>query len=87
MMTRYPRVKSVQALDDKRLLVTFDNGDMRLYDCKPLLAQAVFAPLAAQWLFKSVKVDQGGYGISWNDAIDLSEAELWEGGVLVEAAR
>jgi hypothetical protein len=23
--------------------------------------------------FKSVKVDTGGYGISWNDEIDLSE--------------
>ncbi len=27
-----------------------------------------------------VRVDTGGYGISWNDAIDLSEYELWTHG-------
>jgi len=27
-----------------------------------------------------VKVDAGGYGISWNDDIDLSEYELWTNG-------
>ena len=30
--------------------------------------------------FKSVKVDSGGYGISWNDDVDLSEYELWVNG-------
>lgn len=30
--------------------------------------------------FKSVKVDSGGYGVSWNDDIDLSEYELWVNG-------
>ena len=28
----------------------------------------------------NVKVDAGGYGISWNDNIDLSSNELWENG-------
>ena len=27
--------------------------------------------------FKTVKTDAGGYGISWNDDVDLSEYELW----------
>jgi hypothetical protein len=29
---------------------------------------------------KAVTVDPGGYGISWNDDIDLSEYELWTNG-------
>jgi len=29
---------------------------------------------------QSVRVDPGGYGISWNDNIDLSEYELWTNG-------
>lgn len=28
-------------------------------------------------LFEQVKVDSGGYGISWDDNIDLSCNELW----------
>jgi hypothetical protein len=30
--------------------------------------------------FKSAHVDAGGYGISWNDDIDISEYELWNNG-------
>lgn len=29
-----------------------------------------------------VKADKGGYGISWNDEIDLSCDELWEIGIM-----
>lgn len=76
-MIACPRVKAVQPLDDYRLHVTFENGVRRVYDCTPLLDKPVFAPLANRWLFRAVKVDQGGYGISWNDNIDLAEAELW----------
>ena len=32
-------------------------------------------------LFSNVKVDVGGYGISWNEEIDLSCNELWERGI------
>ncbi len=76
-MTIYPKVKAVQALEDCRLQVTFENGTCKIYDCTPLLDKPVFAPLANRWLFCAVKVDRGGYGISWNDDIDLAEAELW----------
>jgi hypothetical protein len=37
--------------------------------------------LTADVLFRCVKTDHGGYGISWNDEIDLSELELWLHGV------
>lgn len=57
----------------------------KCYDVKPLLAQ--WKPFEAltqiDGLFGQVKVDQGGYGISWNDEIDLSCNELWEGGLPV----
>lgn len=43
----------------------------------PLLEKAMFAPLRNTALFKSVRVEQGGWAVSWNDEIDLSEFELW----------
>jgi hypothetical protein len=36
--------------------------------------------LKDKFIFKSVRVDEGGYGISWDDEIDLSEYELWKNG-------
>ncbi|OIO92238.1 MAG: hypothetical protein AUK03_09965 [Anaerolineae bacterium CG2_30_64_16] len=86
-MCTYPKVKTVTPLDDGRLRVTFDNDVCKVYDCKPLLRKPVFAPLANRWLFRTVQVDPGGYGVSWNEDIDLAEAELWEHGVTLEVAQ
>ena len=73
------KVQSVMPLDDLMLLVTFVNQEQRHYDVKPLLKKwDTFIPLADNsGLFEKVHVDAGGYGISWNDEIDLSCDELY----------
>jgi hypothetical protein len=43
----------------------------------------MFQILKSDPFFKTVKVDSGGYGISWNDDADLSEYELWKNGIEV----
>jgi hypothetical protein len=62
------------------LLVQFGNGVEKVYDCATLFARPPFAPLKTAAFFRLVKVDPGGYGVSWNDDIDLSEFELWKNG-------
>jgi hypothetical protein len=79
----YPKIASVMPMPEKQLLVVFDNGVRKMYDCKPLLTKTVFKLLKQDWLFESVRVDGGGYGISWSDEIDLAESELWENGCVV----
>ncbi len=75
-------VKTVQPLDNYVLLVGFTNGQEKRYDVKPLFDRwAVFRSLAdVNGLFEQVRVDVGGYGIVWNDEIDLSCNELWDNG-------
>lgn len=75
-----PKVKAVQPLADRRLLVTFVNGVEKTYDCRQLLHLEMFQLLKNEVFFKAVKVDAGGYGVSWNDDVDLSEYELWANG-------
>ncbi len=84
---RYPRVESVTPTSGKRLIVSFTNGVTKAYDCAALLACAPFKPLADEALFRCVRVDPHGYGVVWNDDIDLAESELWENGREVERAR
>lgn len=73
-----PKILSVQPLEDKKLLVKFANGVEKIYDCKPLIEKfEPFKALENEVFFKQVKMDAGGYGISWNDKVDLSESELW----------
>ena len=81
-----PKVLSVQTLENKKLLVKFVNGVEKIYDCAQLLNVEMFQVLNNEAFFKSVKVDAGGYGISWNDDADLSEYELWTNGVEVVMA-
>jgi len=81
-----PRILSVQAQENKKLLAKFVNGIEKIYDCAQLLNMEMFQLLNNDAFFKSVKVDAGGYGISWNDEIDLSEYELWANGVEIVMA-
>jgi len=79
-MESIPRITSVAVVGDSKLLVCFENGVEKLYDCLPLFALPAFRLLETPALFRAVRVDVGGYGISWNDDIDLSEYELWTNG-------
>lgn len=76
----HPRVNSVKPLPGKLLRVRFNNNEERLYDCSPLLAEDAFAPLKDETLFRRARADAHGYGVVWNDDIDLSESELWING-------
>ena len=81
----FHKIKNVAALPDYRLSVQFSEGVTKIYDVKPLFEKLpVFAELKDDvQTFYSVSVDIGGYGIVWNDELDLSCDELWEHGTQV----
>lgn len=73
----FPKIEAVTPLPGKTLLVRFVGGVVKVYDCRPLIEREPFSSLQNESFFRQVKVDVGGYGVSWNDCIDLSESELW----------
>ncbi|MEM8526447.1 MAG: DUF2442 domain-containing protein [Bacteroidota bacterium] len=77
----YPTIKYVYPLTNYRLFLIFDNGDIKIYDFKNRLQRSPFQALADEQLFQSVHIETGGYGVVWNDDLDLSEYELWKNGV------
>jgi hypothetical protein len=78
----FHKVTSVVPLDNYLLDVTFEDGSLKEYDVKPLFTKwSAFDALRVEpGLFHCVKIETGGYAISWNDAIDLSCNELWDNG-------
>lgn len=83
----FHKVKTVKALPEMELLITFTDDTNKKYDVKPLLDKwPAFQQLSLPGLFNNVQVDAGGYGISWNDDIDLSAEELWHNGITCEEA-
>jgi len=80
-----PKILSVRVELPRTLLVEFVGKQWRRYDITPLLDLPAFEPLRNEALFASVHADRGGYGVIWNDDIDLAEYELWTKGVPVAA--
>ncbi len=81
----FHKVKSVTPLKNYELSVQFSEGVTKKYDVKPLFDRyKIFNNLKDEKLFNKVHVGQGGYGIIWNDEIDLSCDELYENGKIVK---
>ena len=84
MTTTYPKIRSVRPRSGKTLLVEFENGARKVYDCTPLLKSEAFRPLQDEAIFRCAHADSHGYGVIWNDDIDLAESEVWLNGRTVE---
>ncbi len=54
-----PRVKNVTPLADYQLKIVFTNGDVGIYDCRPLLDFGVFKELVDEAYFRQVRAEGG----------------------------
>jgi len=82
----FHKIKSVTPLPDHILSVQFSEGITKHYDLKPLFDKyPMFTPLKDRSdLYYSASVDVGGYGVIWNDEIDIACDELFFNGETVE---
>jgi len=78
----FQKITSLATLPDYILLVGFNSGEYRQFDLKPLIAK--YPPFKSltevSGLYESAKIDIGGYGIVWNDELDISADGLYEKG-------
>ncbi len=70
-----PYVKALRPLPDYRLLLTFENDEMREFDAKPYLDRGVFVRLKNPALFGLAKVVAGS--VEWPGELDLSYDTLY----------
>ncbi len=70
-----PHVKSVRALDDYELEVSFDNDESRRFDVKPYLGRGTFVRLRDRDAFRTVRVVAGS--VEWANGLDLSYDTLY----------
>ena len=82
----FHKIKNVTPLKDFKLSIQFAEGITKIYDMKKLIENnKIFADLKDINLFNSVEVDIGGYGVIWNDDIDISCDELFENSKKIDA--
>ena len=79
----FHKVASVEPLHGFCLKVRFEDGTNKEYDVALLFDKwNDFHTLQDNpGLFGLVKVESGGYAVSWSDSIDISCNELWNNGV------
>ena len=79
----FHKIKKVYPLADYKLKVQFAEGVTKVYDLTPLFDKYPMFHMP-ETVFSEVTVDVGGFGIIWNDDLDLSCNELWDNGTVVE---
>lgn len=78
-----PYVKSVRALDDYAIEVSFENGEFRRFDVKPYLGRGLFVQLSDLALFRAARVLAGS--VEWPGGLDLSYDTLYLDGQSITA--
>lgn len=69
-------------LPNLEVLVFFEDGKVKKFDVKRLFDDwPEYRRLEDSKSFKRLRVEPGGYGISWDGELDCSEGELYENGV------
>jgi len=76
-MNVHPKIIDAKPLRPYVIEVVFNNNIKKNYDFRSLLDLDIFNPLKDYSFFKSFRIASGGYGLEWNDDIDISEYELW----------
>lgn len=70
-----PKAISVEPLENYELKVTFENGEVKIFDVKPYFGHIVFNELKDVDKFKTVKIS--GLSIEWSNGVDICPDELY----------
>ena len=72
----YYAIKKVKPLPNYQLLLTFENGEERIFDMQEYIKSGVFAELKDERLFKTVHISFDS--IEWNNGADLDPEMLYQ---------
>ena len=84
----FHKITSLATLPDYVLLVGFQSGEYKQFDLKPYMEKypPFRAMLDVNGLYEQAKIDVGGFGIVWNDDLDVSAEGVYEKGVPCSAS-
>ena len=72
----YLAVTEVKPLSNYQLVLTFENGEKRIFDMKPYLDKGIYKELKGESIFKTVRVSFDS--IEWCNQADIDPEFLYE---------
>ena len=74
-------ITEIKVMNNLQFEATFADGEVVLFDVKDLFDKyPVFHQLENEELFNKLQIDGVGYGVSWNDELDLSSEGIYARG-------
>ena len=76
-----PKIISAQVIQEGCIYVQFSDGSKIKYPISTIVKKhSSFTPLQELAFLRNFTIEAGGYALSWNEDIDISEYELWKNG-------
>ena len=79
-----PRLKKVEPLDDLKLRLTYETGEVKIFDVVPYADGSWYGQLNDKRYFDMVQMLPGGVGIEWPEGQDIAPHELYDNSVAVK---
>lgn len=80
-----PKLEKVEPMEQFCLRLTYETGEVKVFDVKPYICGSWFGELKDRGYFQSVKLLPGGIGIEWQNGQDIAPHELYEDSIAVIA--
>ena len=73
------KISNVSILDNRRLKINFENGEIRIFDVTPYIKGEWMGKLGDPEYFKQVSIEpEFGDTVRWPDGQDIAPHELYE---------
>lgn len=73
-----PRLVDVEPVENMRLRLTYETGEVKLFDVSPYADGPWYGQLREDTYFRTVRILPGGTGIEWSNGQDIAPHELYE---------
>ena len=73
-----PRILKIEAMPHMKLRLSYETGEVKMFDVEPYAEGSWFGELKDRSYFKTVRLMPGGTGIEWPDGQDIAPHELYE---------
>ena len=80
----YPKILNVEPLNDYKLKLRYETGEIKLFDVLPYISGKWYEELHNNDYLKSVHLISNGQGIEWGNGQDIAPHELYDLSILLK---
>jgi len=78
-----PKILKIEPLADYKLKLSYETGEVKLFDVLPYIVGAWYEELYNSSYFNTVHVVSNGQGIEWANGQDIAPHELYNTSIVV----